>query len=89
MAFATRHPAPETPPTMREMTHTVARMGGFTSSKAYSDPGTQTLWRGLNEMNSVTKAFRVFWSMYRSQLEAPPQQPAAAPEAGQALKRPG
>lgn len=89
MAYTTKRPAPETPPTMREMTHTVARMGGFTPKKAYPDPGTQTLWRGLDEMNSVTMAFRIFWNMYGSQLEANPQHSAAAPEASQALKRPG
>jgi hypothetical protein len=70
MAFTTRRPAPETPPTMREMTHTVAKMGGFVSSKAYPNPGTQTLWRGLQHMDDITLAFRAFISVYPS--GAPP-----------------
>jgi hypothetical protein len=41
MAFTTRRPAPETPPTMQETTRTVAKLGGFVSSKAYPDPATR------------------------------------------------
>jgi hypothetical protein len=85
MAFTTRRPAPETPPTMREMTHTVAKMGGFVSTKAYPNPGAQTLWRGLQHMDDITLAFRAFISVYPS--GAPPL--AQRHHGNQALKRPG
>ena len=39
MAFTTRRPAPETPPTMREMTHTVAKMGDSLPPKPTQIPG--------------------------------------------------
>ncbi len=52
--------SPEQAPTLREAIHLVASLGGFLGRKSDGEPGTQTLWRGLQRLDDITMAYRVF-----------------------------
>jgi hypothetical protein len=61
VAKATRSPVPpEKPPTLREAVRMVAALGGFLGRKGDGEPGTQTLWRGLQRLDDLTDMYRVF-----------------------------
>ena len=55
MMFTNRNPVPPTtPPTLREAIHRIAGLGGFLGRKGDGEPGTQTLWRGLQRLDDIT-----------------------------------
>ena len=55
MMFTNRNPVPPTtPPTLREAIRRVAGLGGFLGRKGDGEPGTQTLWRGLQRLDDIT-----------------------------------
>jgi len=60
VVFKTRKPPPAQPPSLREMIRSIAQLGGFLARKSDGEPGTQTLWRGLQRMDDITAAFRSF-----------------------------
>jgi hypothetical protein len=61
VAYKTQNPTPpEKPPTLREMTHMVASLGGFLGRKCDGNPGTQTLWLGLQRLDDITDMWKVF-----------------------------
>lgn len=61
VVFKTHQPCdPHQPPTLREMLRLVASLGGHLGRKSDGEPGTQTLWRGLQRMDDITAAYRVF-----------------------------
>jgi hypothetical protein len=62
--FKTRKPPPEQPPSLRQMIRSIAQLGGFLARKSDGEPGTQTLWRGLQRMDDITAAFRSFRTAY-------------------------
>jgi Druantia protein DruA/Transposase DNA-binding/Transposase Tn5 dimerisation domain len=64
IVFKTRKPPPEQPPSLRQMTRSIAQLGGFLARKSDGEPGTQTLWRGLQRMDDITAAFRSFRIAY-------------------------
>jgi Transposase Tn5 dimerisation domain len=64
IVFETRKPPPEQPPSLRAMTRSIAQLGGFLALKSDGEPGTQTLWRGLQRMDEITAAFRSFRTAY-------------------------
>jgi hypothetical protein len=49
---------PAAPPTLRQAIRMVATMGGFVGRKS-EEPGTQTLWRGLQRLDDITAAFEI------------------------------
>lgn len=54
MVFSTRNPvAPPEPPTLREALHRTAALGGFLGRKNDGEPGTQTLWLGLQRLDDI------------------------------------
>jgi hypothetical protein len=60
-AFVTRQPRPpKTPPTLRETIRMVASLGGFLGRKGDGEPGTQTLWLGLQRLDDITEAWKIF-----------------------------
>lgn len=60
MVFTDRNPVPPSkPPTMREATHRVAGLGGFLGRKGDGEPGTQTLWLGLQRLDDITEIYQV------------------------------
>lgn len=47
-------------PTLREALRMTARLGGFLGRKGDGEPGTQTLWLGLQRLDDIAEAWRVF-----------------------------
>jgi hypothetical protein len=61
MAFTERTPTPpEQPPTLREAMRRVAGLGGFLGRKSDGEPGTKSLWLGLQRLDDITAAFLMF-----------------------------
>ena len=59
MVFTTDNPiAPNEPPTLREAIRRVATLGGFLGRKCDGEPGTQTLWIGLQRLDDITAMWR-------------------------------
>jgi len=52
--------APETPPSLHQAMVMVASLGGFLNRKTDGEPGTETIWRGLQRLDDITKAYIAF-----------------------------
>lgn len=52
---------PTQPPTLREATRMIARLGGFLGRKGDGHPGATTIWRGLQRLQDIAAA----WSLGR------------------------
>lgn len=60
VTFVTKNPTPaEKPPTLREAIRMVAVLGGFLARKGDGEPGTQTLWLGLQRLDDITEMWKV------------------------------
>lgn len=60
MAFTTTNPvAPAQPPTLRDALRRVATLGGFLGRNGDGEPGTQTLWIGLQRLDDIVTMWRV------------------------------
>lgn len=60
VAYITQNPvAPAHPPTLREATRMVASLGGFLGRKCDGDPGTKSLWLGLQRLDDMTFMYKV------------------------------
>jgi hypothetical protein len=60
MVFTNRNPVvPEQPPTLREAMRRVAGLGGFLGRKCDGEPGTQTLWIGLQRLDDISATWRI------------------------------
>jgi len=60
MVFATQNRLPPAqPPTLREAIHRVAGLGGFLGRKGDGEPGTQTLWLGLQRLDDIVAMWQV------------------------------
>ena len=58
--FITQQPEPpQRPPTLRTMIRMTAGLGGFLGRKGDREPGTQTMWHGLQRLNDITEAYRI------------------------------
>jgi len=44
---------------LREAIHRVASLGGFLGRKGDGEPGTQTLWLGLQRLDDITAIWQV------------------------------
>ena len=63
VAYKTQNPIPpEKPLTLREAIHMAASLGGFLGRKSDGEPGTQTLWLGLQRLDDITEMWKVFMS---------------------------
>jgi len=51
--------APVKPPSLREAIRRVACLGGFLGRKGDGEPGTQTLWLGLQRLDDITAMWQV------------------------------
>ncbi len=47
------------PPTLREAIRMVAMLGGFLARKGDGEPGTQSLWLGLQRLDDITEMWKV------------------------------
>ena len=60
-AVARNGPPPEEPPPLGEALRLIAALGGFLGRKSDGEPGTTTLWRGLEKLECMT----VGWNLGR------------------------
>jgi len=59
--YVSKNPiAPETPPTLGEAMRMVGAIGGHMGRKSDGAPGTQTLWRGLQRLDTATEMYVIF-----------------------------
>jgi hypothetical protein len=66
--------SPEEPaevPTLREAVRMVARLGGFLGRKSDGEPGTQTLWLGLQRLDDLAAMYRVLRTLRPAQIAVP------------------
>ncbi len=60
VTYKTQNPvSPEKPPTLREMTRMVASLGGFLGRKGDGEPGTKSLWIGLQRLDDITEMWKI------------------------------
>ena len=59
---------PTNPPTLNQATRMVATLGGFQGRKSDGEPGSNTLWRGLQRLDDITETTEVFapWGKARA-----------------------
>lgn len=58
--YKTQYPLPpENPPTLREAMHMVASLGGFLGRKSDGEPGTKSLWLGLQRLDDMTAMWKI------------------------------
>lgn len=50
---------PDQPPSLRQATRMVASLGGFLGRKGDGEPGTQTLWLGLQRLDDLTEMYQI------------------------------
>ena len=61
VGFINKDPVPPPkPPTLREALRMTASLGGFLGRKGDGEPGTQTLWLGLQRLDDIAEAWKVF-----------------------------
>ena len=59
-------PAADDEPTLREAIRMVASLGGFLGRKSDGEPGTTTLWRGLQRLEDITATYVYFLPYLKS-----------------------
>lgn len=52
------HP-PEIPPTLNKAIRMMAKLGGFIGRKNDGEPGTISLWRGIQRLDEITETFSI------------------------------
>ena len=59
----TKNPRPpKTPPTLNQAIRIMAKLGGFMGRKGDGEPGTTSLWRGIQRLDDITETFRIMSS---------------------------
>ena len=51
---------PKEAPTLRQAMHMVASLGGFQGRKSDGNPGTETLWKGLQRLDDITATTEIY-----------------------------
>jgi hypothetical protein len=60
VAYVTQNPnPPDTPPTLRESMRMVATLGGFLGRKGDGEPGTKSLWLGLQRLDDLSSMWKL------------------------------
>ncbi len=73
VAYTTHNPIPPaTPPTLREAIRLVAMLGGFLGRKGDGEPGTQTLWLGVQRLDDLTAMWKLMSVDIAPHLRSPP-----------------
>jgi hypothetical protein len=73
LAYVTRNPVPSPqPPTLRQAIHLTASLGGFLGRKGDGQPGTQTLWLGLQRLDDLTSMWTFLTQIYAPHMLSPP-----------------
>jgi hypothetical protein len=59
VAHITQNPVPPSkPPTLREAVRMVATLGGFLGRKGDGEPGTQSVWKGLQHLDDLASMYK-------------------------------
>lgn len=64
-AFSRKEP-PKEVPTLRQVTRMVASLGGFLGRKGDGEPGTVSLWRGLQRLDDIAATYLVLLPKFRA-----------------------
>ena len=56
--FYTHQAPPKKPPSIKEAILMIAKLGGFLGRKSDGNPGTTTVWRGLQRLGDITLSFK-------------------------------
>lgn len=56
--FITGYPYHDQPPTLREATRMVASLGGFLGRKGDGEPGTKSIWLGLQRLDDIAWTYK-------------------------------
>ena len=56
-AYVKQTPPPAQVPGLREAVRRIASLGGFLGRKCDGEPGTTVMWRGLQRLADITRAF--------------------------------
>jgi len=60
VAYKTQNPLPSAkPPTLREAIRMVASLGGFLGRRSDGEPGTQTLWLGMQRLDDLAAMWKI------------------------------
>ncbi len=62
---------PAEPPMLREVVHMVASLGGFLGRKSDGEPGTKSLWLGLERLDDITVTWKHMAELYAPHLLIP------------------
>lgn len=58
--YHTKNPRPpEMPPTLNKAIRMMAKLGGFIGRKDDGEPGTISLWRGIQRLDDITEIFTI------------------------------
>jgi hypothetical protein len=74
-AFITKDPLPPVqPPSLRQAMRMVASLGGFLGRNGDGEPGTKSLWLGLQRLDDITATAKI----YNPRLRPPPVSSASS-----------
>lgn len=62
---------PQQPPTLQQAIRMIASLGGFIGRKSDGQPGTQTLWRGIQRLIDITTGWQIAHQRRLSQTNEP------------------
>lgn len=64
VAYQSKNPIPPSnPPSLREAVRMTASLGGFLGRKGDGEPGTKTLWLGLQRLDDLTAMWKIFMEL--------------------------
>ena len=73
VAYKTQNATPpKNPPTLRNAMRMVASLGGFLGRKSDGEPGTKTLWLGLQRLDDLTEMWKIAISTFAPHFANPP-----------------
>lgn len=73
VAYITHNPQPPgQPPTLREAMRMVATLGGFLGRKGDGEPGTKSLWLGLQRLDDLSSMWTLLTALPNSYSSLPP-----------------
>lgn len=71
--FVTQDPKPpDQPPTLREAVRMVASLGGFLGRKSDGEPGTKSLWLGIQRLDDIAATWKFMALNFAPHLLSPP-----------------
>ena len=73
VAHVSRDPTPPArPPALRQALRMVATLGGFLGRKCDGEPGTKSLWLGLQYLDALTSMWTIMTGYHTSRPQIPP-----------------